>query len=73
MFFAFVAVFWLKKKEGAMLLQTLTMRHPRNLLWGRERGPEFRELTCGFLHIDRWHRPTAEELVARGKTLGVLS
>ena len=62
-----------KKAEGAKLLQTLTMKHPRSLLWGRERGPEFQELTCGFLHIDRWHRPTAEVLVARGKALGVLS
>ena len=62
-----------RKAEGAKLLQTLTMKHPRSLLWGRERCPEFQELTCGFLHIDRWHRPTAEELVARGKALGVLS
>ena len=60
---------WIEKQWG----REGSMRHPRNLLWGRERGPEFQELTCGFLHIDRWHRPKAEELVARGKALGVFS
>ncbi len=26
-----------------------------------------------FVHIDGWHGPTAEELVTRGKGIGVLS
>ena len=62
-----------RKSEGAKLLQTATINHSRNLQWGARARPRVPITRLWFLHIDRWRRPKAEEPVARGKALGVLS
>ena len=46
---------------------------PSQFIVGERAGPRVPIIHLLFLHIDRWHRPTAEELVARGKALGVFS